>query len=124
MKPCVFCGADVTSTKPDVDFCAMCFYGGRWVDRKFAALLADISALGVTDCAPMHTGGGCFALNIAVPGGYLWATADEDGSLPASEAGPWWVGKYVTGEDDDEGEIIAEHLDRSALLATIQWCVS
>jgi hypothetical protein len=116
-RSCRFCGGEVTSTKPDVDFCRFCFYDGTFHSERFRLLLDEIEW---GNASVVHTGGGCFGIEVLVGSERerLFATLDGDAVLPDDESGPWWLCHY--GEDvDDEGTLVAEHLDRAALVAAI-----
>lgn len=109
-RPCRYCGMEVTSRNPEIDYCSLCYYSGRPQSEQFASLLATIGG------TIAHTGGGCFAVVVPDPDPdyYLMATADGDGALPETPDGPWWVGRY-RHDGEDEGEILADNLDGSAL---------
>ena len=113
-RPCRYCESEVTSTRLEVDFCRDCFYEGRTLNELFSQLIADIQRPAYW----MHTGGGCFALEIPLGEHYLWATADQDGSAPDDETGPWWLFRY-DGMEDDGGDLIAAGLTRWELLYEI-----
>lgn len=111
-RACTFCGAEVTSANPTVDYCRECHYAGRGQAREFAGLLGELEAATGVPAEVWHTGGGCFVL-VAAYGpegpagseheGCYWplATLVEayytegegwqggDPTLPATEAGPW-----------------------------------
>lgn len=71
-RPCTFCGREVTSTKPDIDYCEMCFYTGRSWERTLDPLIQRIQALAPDATVGVwHTGGGCFNLAVTLPSGAL-----------------------------------------------------
>jgi hypothetical protein len=106
VRPCRYCGSEVTSKSPDIDYCMFCYYDGTSQREPLAGLIADLDALGTTTSI-WHTGGGCFALHIHVDGTsderYLLAT-DGNAGLPDTADGPWSVGRYDEDESSDDYE--------------------
>jgi hypothetical protein len=68
-RPCRYCGGEIQSTKPDVDFCRGCFYVGRTQDEHWPEIYDALKALeGVRpeSVGVWHTGGGCFAIGAVI----------------------------------------------------------
>lgn len=114
-RPCRFCGDEVTSTDPAVDFCRGCHYGCRADNEMFAPLIARLVA--AAPCGATvgceHTGGGCKWLAVRLPSGaYVAGTAafQEDGEgewtgdavLPDPLKDERWC-LYFYKDDEDEG---------------------
>ena len=72
-KPCRYCGGEVESDNPDVDFCRGCYYGGNSQANKLPEVQAMLRGethqlLGVKpeSVGIWHTGGGCFSVGAYV----------------------------------------------------------
>jgi hypothetical protein len=120
-RTCKWCPEEVTSTNPDVDFCKWCFYSGRWAEELHGKLIDELRDIpGIGNVGVDHTGGGCFALYIGLPGdAWMYATEEHGFAVPDTEDGPWLLGHY-RDEDDCDGEIVAEGVGRDELIAHVR----
>jgi len=131
-RPCSECGAFVTSTNPEVDFCRNCFYAGVGVSREHDALLASLRALPEVDAAEVwHTGGGCFMLAITLANARLLtctvALSDPDyregewfcdASLP-DHGEPWYAFEWESLEAHDAATETGEYEDAAVAHAPL-----
>jgi len=122
VRPCRYCGSEVTAKSPDIDYCMHCYYGGVWLNDRFSDLVGVLSQ--TTPSAWWHTGGGCFALEIMLPDGSYLLACDPEGAAPPDELdGPWLVGRYnsdggpFSGED---GDYLADGIDSAGLVALVE----
>lgn len=112
-RPCRFCGAQVTSSKPEVNFCEMCFYAGDAFSDQYAGLIDELGEKLGTDGGVWHTGGGCFALGGTWPDGSFWMATDGNAGLPDDPEGPWMVGFFPDEEHEgfySGGDALEAHL--------------
>jgi hypothetical protein len=89
MRACVYCGAAVTSTNPDVTYCAGCYYGGTPIAAENADILAQLPAADYV----WHTGGGCFAIRVDIDDTRYIMLTDGDAGL-CRDPDEWTVGVY------------------------------
>jgi hypothetical protein len=127
MTACRFCGGEVTSTKPGVDYCRTCWATGRAFEDDFADVKAALTAAVGGTASVWQTGGGCFAVAVSFPDGAYFMLTDDDGSgiwndagAPLGVGGLWMAGWYhgdgSCGTDDCEGHPVTgdwtgAHLD-------------
>src|SRR4029450_238246 len=96
-RPCCYCGSAVTSTNPDVDYCAGCYYGGTPIAAENADILAQLPAAAYV----WHTGGGCFAIRVDIDATRYLMLTDGDAGLDRSDHNDWMVGAYHYDAETD-----------------------
>jgi hypothetical protein len=124
-RNCRYCGNEVTSSKPEVDFCEFCFYSGRNQQDDHAALIELLDRQLWIDVTVWHTGGGCFALGAVWPDGSHFMACDKDG-FALSKTDQWAVGFYRDQEDceplmDDGDPIPGDRIAEAALKLRFDW---
>lgn len=84
-RSCRFCGDEVTSRVPEVDFCRFCFYQGRPLQEHMRGVIDRLTEVTGQPWNTHHTGGGCFSLMSFVQvGELLWAIYVGGGDGPLS----------------------------------------
>ena len=115
-RPCRFCGAHVTATRPGVDYCRACYYRAEHhTDSRSEQLDYFAEQLPGSNVGIDHLGGGCFCMGFhwAQDTAYYMATVEGFAELPSDEAGlpvrdGWgYVARY-DGDDDCEGTTLLD----------------
>ncbi len=116
-RPCRFCGQQVTSDQKAVDFCRGCYFSGRTKaeEPRIAAVLAAANAIPNAKAELMHTGGGCWGMEVHFTDGrFAFATEaywDEqhkqwqaESNLPERPEDRWALSISKSEETFFEGE--------------------
>lgn len=100
-RTCRFCGNEVTSTNPEVDFCENCWRTGRSQEELRAEQIATFLKLTGADTVEVqNTGGNCFWLTVRFADEEdFYVLTDGEASLPDQPHGGW---RYVGLHNESE----------------------